>query len=282
MISLYSIEDRQAPFVDVFVSSATACGFKPRIIATKDVESPTFSKFRKIYRHFSINPEDFELACFRRYFEIARLVPKSERFIIADSDLLINLNALSIPKLFIEQPEALIGSIGYSDSVPEMDISPHFSFWNRTLVNRFIEYLIYIYESRVDHLVDIFNKRKNAGNKRAAISDMTLLHMFVHDTDVQFINSNQVVEGRLIDHNFSIAETANSIFKKEFGFKAFRRTNEHLSFITTNGETVRPVAIHLQGRAKIAASSLFNGNDLRARIFLGSVSLARLARSWLT
>jgi hypothetical protein len=235
---IYCIEDRQAPFVGAFVNSVVAHGFEPRLIGPREDESPEFSKFRRVYRHLSINPERFEMMCFRRYFEVARLVSSGERFLIADSDLLINAKAKAIPQLFTGQPEALIGSIGYNAGVPEQDISPHFSFWNPVLVNQFIQYLIDIYESQVSRLEYIYNARQVAGNKRAAISDMTLLHMFVHDTSVPFVDSNQVVGGMLIDHNFSMAESANSVFRKECGFKAFRRDQGSIKFVTADGLTV--------------------------------------------
>lgn len=279
---LYSIEDRNASFVATFVQSAANHGFEARIILPNSDVSPAFAKFKQVYRHFSINSERFELACFRRYFEVARLMSENERFIIADSDLLINSAATMIPRMFADQPDVLIGSIGYKSSNPEQDISPHFSFWNPALVHQFIEYLIHIYESHIDRLVNIYNTRKEAGNKRAAISDMTLLHMFVHEMSVPFINSNRVVDGMLIDHNFSMAESADSIFMKEYGFKLFRRDQGDLMFITTDGQEVRPLVIHLQGRAKIAAKSLADGHDIAARARLGSLSLARLARQWLS
>lgn len=275
---LYSIEDRQAPFVSAFMNSAVSHGFIPRLIVPTSDESPSFTKFRQVYRHLSINPESFELACFRRYFEIARLAPQGETFIIADSDLLINADASTIPELFTDKTNTLIGSVGCSNKILERDISPHFSFWNLALVNQFIDYLINVYESQASRLQHIYTGRQEAGNKRAAISDMTLLHMFVHDMSVPFINSNQVVDGMLIDHNFSMAECDNSVFRKECGFKAFRRKQGSIRFITTDGKVVYPLAIHLQGRAKMAAQSLAYGHDIEARVRLGSLSVARQVR----
>jgi hypothetical protein len=278
---LYCIEDRQAPFIDAFVKSSTAQGFRPEVIGPSAAESPAFAKFRQVYRHLSINPEGFELACFRRYFEVAGLVTDEERFVIADSDLLVNAGPAEIPAEFLDRPEALVGSIGRTGGVPEGDVSPHFSFWTPRLIRQFADYLIHIYESGDDRLERTYRDRQAAGNKRAAISDMTLFRMFTQDESVAFIDSNQVVNGTLIDHNFGMAECANATFRMAYGFKAFRREGQHLSFTTTAGERVRPVVIHLQGRAKIASQALLQAHDLSARVRLGSLSAARVARKWL-
>lgn len=280
-MDLYCIEDRQAPFIDAFVKSSKAHGFTPRVIAPNSHESPAFARFRQVYRHLSINPEGFELACFRRYFELANMVLAGERFIIADSDLLVNLALNDVPALFTDQSDGLVGSIGRTGGALESDISPHFSFWTPALIRRFVEYLIHVYECQDTRLECIYRERLDSGNKRAAISDMTLLRMFTQDESITFIDSNQVVDGMLIDHNFCMAECANATFKMGLGFKAFRRERQGLSFITTTGESIRPVVIHLQGRAKIASQPLLQGHDLTARVRLGSLSAARIARNWL-
>ena len=278
---LYCIEDRQAPFIDAFVKSSTLHGFAPKVIGPSSNALPAFSKFKQVYRHLSINPEEFELACFRRYFEVATMVTEGERFIIADSDLIINAGPGEIPALFMDHTSALVGSIGRSGDNPEDDISPHFSFWTHKLVWRFVEYLIYVYETQDGRLARTYSARKEAGNKRAAISDMTLCRMFTLDESIEFIDSNQVVDGILIDHNFCMAECANASFKMGFGFKAFHREQKNLRFTTTTGDRVRPLAIHLQGRAKIASEPLHEGNDLSARMRLGSLAAARIARKLL-
>lgn len=278
---LYCIEDRQAPFIDAFVKSSTIFGFSPEVIGPQSNESPAFARFREIYRHLSINPEGFELACFRRYFEVANMVPEGERFIISDSDLLVNARPADIPGMFMDQANALVGSVGRTGGVPEGDISPHFSFWTPALIRRFVDYLIHMYESQDGRLERTFRERQEAGNKRAAISDMTLLRMFTLDESIAFVDSNQVVDGMLIDHNFCMAECANATFKMGFGFKAFRREQQRLRLTATTGESVHPLVIHLQGRAKIASQPLLQGHDLTARMRLGSLSAARIARNWL-
>ncbi|MEY4505571.1 MAG: hypothetical protein RL297_149 [Pseudomonadota bacterium] len=280
-MQLYCVEDRQAPFIDAFVQSSTNYGFSPKVIAPNSSENLAYARFRQVYRHLSINPEAFELACFRRYFEVATMVQEGERFIIADSDLLLNAGPADLPTIFMDQTNVLVGSIGRSSGTLESDISPHFSFWTPTLLRQFVDYLIHAYESQDSRLEHIYRKRQDAGNKRAAISDMTLLHLFMQDESIAFIDSNQVVEGLLIDHNFCMTECANATFKMNFGFKAFHRERQILRFTTTTDESVRPVAIHLQGRAKIASQPLLQGNDLSARMRLGSLSAARIARAWL-
>jgi hypothetical protein len=278
---LYCIEDRQAPFIDAFVKSSTIFGFSPEVIRPKSNESSAFARFRELYRHLSINPEGFELACFRRYFEVAKMVSEGERFIISDSDLLVNARPADIPSMLMDDANALVGSVGRTDGVTEDDISPHFSFWTPALIRRFVDYLIHIYESQDGRLERIFRERQEAGNKRAAISDMTLLRMFTLDDSIQFVDSNQILDDMVVDHNFCMAECANASFKMSFGFKAFRREQERLYVTSATGQRVQPVVIHLQGRAKIASASLQLGDDRTARVRLAAIAAGRIARNWL-
>lgn len=278
---LYCVEDRRAPFVDAFVTSAKERGFTPQVITPNPSPPETYIKFMEVYRHLSINPEEFELACFRRYFEVANMIKGDNRFIIADSDLLFNAGPTDIPSIFIDHANTLVGSIGRANNIVESDISPHFSFWTPALIMRFVDYLIYAYESQLNRLENSFLERQRAGNKRASISDMTLLKMFMEDESVAFIDSNRIEDGTLIDHNFCMAECANATFKMDLGFKSFRRKNNDIHVITTSGESIRPIVIHLQGRAKIAAQPILQGQDYLARLRLGSIAAARQVRQWI-
>lgn len=279
MIPLFCIEDRVAPFIEAFVSSASEQGFRPCVSTPATAACADFQKFREVYRHYSSNSEAFELACFRRYFEVARLAPSDGRFVIADSDLLVNAPPDEIPEIYLSSFNLLVGSIGYNAGAPEEDISPHFSFWTRSLLRHFIEFLISAYEHQRDEIKQIYDARL-AARGSAAISDMTLLHMFVSQNSVPFLNSNRVNGTHFIDHNFSMAECENEIFRKEAGFKAFRRKGSHLELLTHQGRRIRPVVIHLQGRAKVAASSLMHRHDVTARLKLAALAAIRQARKF--
>lgn len=275
---VYSIEDRSAPFIDAYAQSASDGGYDLRLMRPDSNVPTSFSKFHSVYRHFSINPESFELACFRRYFEVLRLTAAGDRFIIADSDLLVTAKASHLPRSLVAFDHGLVGSIGVNHGIPEEDISPHFSFWTHAHLKRFVDYLISTYEQSPDRLKSTFHRRREAGNPLAAISDMTLLHMFVNDTGTPFMDSNRVIDGGYIDHNFSMAETSNERFRMELGFKAFRVDGGRIQFVTSKGDAVRPAVIHLQARAKIAASDLRAGRFLLARGRLAALSSFRQMR----
>jgi hypothetical protein len=245
-------------------------------------ESLDFAKFRSLYQHLSINPESFELACFRRYFEVLRHTTSGSRFVIADSDLLINDDARNIPSYIKEFDLGIVGSLGMCKGIVEEDVSPHFSFWSHALLRRFVDYLIATYERDIVRLERTFAMRKAAGNNRAAISDMTLLHMFIQDTGVPFLNSNRVIDGQYVDHNFSMAETENATFRLEVGFKAFRDTPRGIAFLTQEQLLIHPLVIHLQGRAKIMAKNLYGGSHVRARCQLAALTMAKRLRQWIS
>jgi hypothetical protein len=277
-MDIYCVEDRKSDFVNIFFKSATSHSFSPKIIAPSTLKPASYIKFEEVYSHLSINSRAFELACFRRYFELAQLVRGSQRFIIADSDLLINGNPSNIPAIFHDTSNSIVGSIGQYNGIRETDISPHFSFWTPKLLKEFTEFIIFYYEHKFENLLNLHDSRLSSGNKRASISDMTLLNLFITETSVNFINSNLIINETYVDHNFAMPECVNASFKMQYGFKRFKRINNRLG-LTTNGSDIIPLVLHLQGKAKIAARSINQGYDNNARLKLLLISIMKSIRN---
>jgi AraC-like DNA-binding protein len=277
---LYSIEDRKAPFIEVYMATARHCGYDARVIVPGDDSASGFDKFCSVYRHLSVNPVSFELSCFRRYFEVLRLCSPGDRFIIADSDLFINAGENDLPACYDEMENGLIGSSDIVNGVTAEEIAPHFSLWTHGLLRQFVDYLVANYESEVPRLQAIHAQRSKI-QQRVAISDMTLLHLFVRDTGINFVNTNHIDNGKYVDHNLSSREALNGMFRMEFGFKTLSHDNQGLLMLTEQGVKVRPAILHLQGRAKIAATDLYAQRYAMARGRFAIVSAARFARKWL-
>ena len=277
-MELICIENRRAPFVLAFESSAKEFGYEPKILTPAREPPASFQKFTAVYKHLSVNTENFELACFRRYFEIHKNQPENDRFIIADSDLIITAKKNQIPIALLDSGDSLIASIGVKNNMPEQDASPHFSFWNKKLLCQFIDFLIHTYEFNLESLQSEFNHRKNCGNSRASISDMTLLHMFIKECGIKFINSNTIIEQKYIDHNISMQEAGSSKFNMLFGFKRLKRLDGKIILTKSNGEQITPLALHLQGRAKIVAKDILSGNDISIATKFAAISIAKYAR----
>ncbi|MDM7957514.1 hypothetical protein [Blastomonas sp.] len=276
MNTLYCFENRSAPFVDVFRQTAERNGFKV-VLQAPDANDADFMRFREVYQHLSVNPEGFELACFHRYFAMRSLLSLGERAIMADSDLFIQCAPESIPAELTANPDGFVGSIGIADGVSEEDISPHFSFWTRALLDDFCDFMIEQYVGNVERLREIYTHRCQK-TSRASVSDMTLLYLWVQDRKIAFTNSNQLFGARYIDHNVSSTDCANARFETSFGRKKMLLGADGVRLRTIDGKTVEPLALHLQGRYKLAAMPLLTGN--RVKLWQGSAYIAggRIAR----
>jgi hypothetical protein len=279
-MSMWCCEDRRAPFVRVFERTATSAGYDLRIIRPAK-EPAGFTQLKRHYRHLSPNPERFELACFRRWFEIAAAVLPGERFVQADSDLVVQTPFQRLPAE-LRDADALVASIGVTGDVPEEDINGGFSIWTGRRLREFCDYAVARYERGVDDLADARARGIAAGNPRASISDMTLLHRWVREAGVPFVDSNRVIGGQYVDHNLSMVSCQGSRFRAAFGRKALRFARDGVWLSTVEGLPVRPNTLHLVGRYKILAGNVERRDQgrlaLKSLYLLGGRTGRRLLR----
>lgn len=259
-MKMWTYESRAAPFVEVFRRTATRAGYDVSIIGPAK-EPPGYTKFRQVYRHLSVNSEGFELACYRRWFEIAARVSADDHFVHADSDLVVQTPFAGLPPE-LRDAEALVASIGATDDVPEEQINAGFSIWTGRRIQDFCDYLIARYEQGADDLAALRQRLVAAGNPRASISDMVLLYLWVNETGVPFVNSNRVMAGQYIDHTFFMPGCLGTQFRMTLGRKALEFRPDGFWLTTAAGEAVRPVSLHLVGRYKIMAEAIEQGDQL--------------------
>lgn len=272
-------EDRSAPFVAAFRTSATEAGYD-LTLAAPPPEDAAFRHFRSVYRHLSVNPEPFELACFRRYFAARTIVAPDERVIMADSDLIVQAGPRALPAEVMDFGRGMVGSVGVTAGTAETDISPHFSFWTGRLLGDFCDYLVHVYERQFDRLQAIHDARaRNAA--RVAISDMTLLHLWTGDSGTPFLNANRVFGAVHIDHNVSMVDCANARFRSRWGRKALTHTQAGIGLTTSEGVPVRAAVLHLQGRYKLVATPLLAGSSLGVQRVSAYIAAGRFVRSLL-
>jgi hypothetical protein len=275
---LISIETRHAPFIEAYRTSAQDQGFDLVLTKPGAVPSSAFERFKTAYRHYSDNPIDFELNCFRRYFDALEHIQGQEAVIIADTDQLILSSPQTLPEIYFDGG-AVVGSRGTSKQVAEFDISPHFSKWPVNVLRRFTEFLIYVYTEIPEQLAREYEDRRKLGG-RVAVSDMTLFNMFVMTEKIVFHDSNSLRFKTYVDHNLSMSDTGDGFFRMEFGFKAFRRDQlGKIYLVNSTGEMVRPLSLHLQGRAKLAAVAIHRRAMTEARYRLATITTARNIRS---
>lgn len=275
-MKMLSFENRSAPFIDVFKRTATSHGYD-LLLTPPPVDDPAFEQFRSLYRHLSINPESFELACFQRYFAAQALTAPDERVVMADTDLLIAAAFRDLPGELRNFDRGLVGSVGVRNGEAEADISPHFSIWTGRLLRQFCEFLVETYRSQHDQLAMIYSARA-AHTDRVAISDMTLLNLWVSDAGIPFLNSNALFDGVHIDHNISVTECSSHRFRKSLGRKAIRLSGNRISFATESNEMVNAAVIHLQGRYKLGANALARKKMINFDIISTYIAAGRIAR----
>jgi len=274
---LFCIEDRSGPFVDVFRASALDAGYVVEVRAP-EIGDPRFNRFKSVYRHLSVNSAAFELACFYRYFAVRATVKLAQRFIICDSDLVVQCGPEELPEEIREFTTGLVGSVGITGGVLEKDISPHFSIWSTELLQDFCDFLIHAYEMQGERLQSLYSDRRKT-NPRASISDMTLLQLWVQQRSVPFLNSNQIFGDLHVDHNISLRECVGRQFRTFLGRKSLRLAKGKVGLIDIDGRPIRAALLHLQGRYKLVAEALYRRQ--RFKLIAGSayIALGRRVRS---
>ena len=260
-MKIWCCEDRSAVFVDVFRRSAIASGYDLNLIKPGPVSPPGFDKFCSVYRHLSPNPEWFEVATFRRFFEIAALVRPDDRFVLTDSDLVIQTPFAGLPEEIRDFP-GVVASIGATAGVLERDINSGFSIWTGRQLRDFCDYAIARYEAGVDDFAAYRAAQIAGGNARASISEMTVSYHWIEESGTPFLNTNRVIDGCYVDHNFLMSECLGTRFAMTLGRKAVRFTKTGIMLATDAGVPVRPASLHLGGRYKIMARDLEAGSQI--------------------
>ena len=264
-MKMWSCEDRVAPFVDVFRRSAARADYELNLIEPNEPPKG-FVQLKSHYGNLSPNPERFELASFRRWYEIAARVAPDDRFVLADSDLVVLSRWTDLPDE-VRDHVGLVGSIGATGDVLEDGINGGFSVWTGRLLKGFCEFMTATYESDFCGLQALHAEKVARGNPRASISDMTLLYRWVKEANIAFLNTNRLIrdrEGRAhyIDHNFFMPEGLGVRFAMSFGRKAVRCHGDAIDLKTCDGDIVIADSLHLGGRYKIMAKDLESGNRI--------------------
>jgi hypothetical protein len=274
---LYCAESRRAPFVAVFRRSAETHGFDVCLTNPPAVPSAAFAKFQSSYRHLSVNPPGFELACFRRYFAAQADLAGKSSFVMSDSDIFVQGPWRAFPEP-VRDAGCFVGSVGETPKGPEDDISPHFSVWTPVRLADFIDFLIFQYTERIDELQALY-ARRSAMTARPSISDMTLLHLWGHARNLKVLNSNVVQsDGSYMDHNVSTPLASNARFRENFGRKQLVLRDGLWHLRTIEGAWVYPLTLHLQGRYKLAAEPLLARQHGKLYAVSTYISLGRIAR----
>lgn len=275
MDNIYIFETRKLDYLTSYLAKAQKVGYKPVVVSNNDLSNDKrFAEFKSIYSHLSVNSYDFELNCFARYFAFANTLRNNDPFILSDSDIYI-----TDKKIVLSDPSfnnVFIGSEGFAKGVTVEQISPHFSVWNRDMMMDFISYLVNAYKrnQQDNFLGEYYEAQKNIlGYSATAISDMTLLYMWVNDNKIPYINSNSTNNNLGIDHNISVLSCENAEYQSTHSRKKIEVTTDgKVNLIFESGQRQEMSCLHFQGDYKQILNDYYLGNFEKFNRFSASES----------
>ncbi len=226
-----------------------------------DFGQERFEGFRSVYRHLSSNSEQFEIACFRRYFDIFTVAEKLglSSFWMADSDLLL------ISNLEMATQQILRGGwrVSLSEQIQRSDAalkssSPHLSLWTIGSLRDFIEFVDHTYRCEISALMHMYDKYQQECCGSGGVCDMTLLHLWaVNRVDVH--NNARLINLELgvFDHNINVSKNYDDSYKMDglVGIKHVVAVGSRYGCLAKLGP-VPFVCFHFQGRAKLAMPAI--------------------------
>jgi hypothetical protein len=278
MDNIYIFETRKLDYFTSYLNKAKKVGYKPVVVSNNDLANDKrFAEFKSIYTHLSVNAYDFELNCFARYFAFANTLTNNDTFILSDSDIYITDRKIELSDPAFKN--VFIGSEGFANGVTVAQISPHFSVWNRDMIMDFTNYLLNAYKrnQQDNFLGEYYEAQKNIlGYNATAISDMTLLYMWVNDNKVPYINSNSASNDLGIDHNISVLSSENAEFQSVHNRKKIEVTKDgKVNLILELGERKEMSCLHFQGAYKQILNDYYLGNLEKFNKFSASVNFSQ-------
>ncbi|MGB3297851.1 MAG: hypothetical protein WBA76_06245, partial [Phormidesmis sp.] len=248
-----------------------------------DASSSKPEKYQAFLEHYikmSDNPTAQDLSCWRRHFLLETWMKENSApaVFLIDSDWVTFANyttevATQLPS---ECAATLMHSNQPADSTQyKWSASPHFSYWTIEALEEFTDFCIEAYknESIRNRLVEKYQWHLEH-NKVGGICDMTLLHLWYKQTQLNVVNLAQVMNGKVLD--LTINRSTNyfeSEYQMAFGLKKLRFKNGvPYGYNRRLQSEVRFLGLHCQGGAKVASRFLGNSN-LRGMYYLSGAFL---------
>lgn len=218
----------------------------------EEYQSDKYMQFKKIYKHMSSNPYEFEFNCFRRFFVSYEFAKKNniEKFVMLDTDCFSFVNFSELE--FKEYDAAL--SMPKDQSNYLWTASPHGSMWSLAALENYLEFLFYEYSENISELEEKweYHKKYNIGG---GICDMTLLYLWANKTDIyNILNTTKGYGKGVFDHFVSLSEGYEKDeyqLLKRINIKKLKFEDDMAYFQKKSGEWIRTYTIHTQGKSKI-------------------------------
>jgi hypothetical protein len=212
-------------------------------------ESSSIELFRRIYKHMSANPYDYELFCFSRWFYVLDYMREF------DIDIVLHLDSDALLFSPIERIVQWMGGGGYECgfSVTDQDYSSyawaasgHASLWTRKGLESFCNFILHSY--RDSEYLSLYEEK---WRKVPGICDMTALYLYWRENAETVFNTAKIKNGSVIDNNFNSSRNfAADEYKTRYGVKKVENREGKKYFMTKENKRVEVHVIHFQGWAK--------------------------------
>ena len=231
-------------------------------------QSKKYDQFKKIYKHMSANPYEFEFNCFRRFFVTYEFAKKHgiEKFMMLDTDCFSFAN---FSELGFEEYDAAL-SMPKDQSNYLWTASTHGSLWSVDALENFLDFLFYEYTENISELEEKWSYHK-AHNIGGGICDMTLLYLWaISVKDYKILNTTQGYKNGVFDHFSSLAEGYEKDeyqILKLVNLKKIRFVDHKAYFQKKAGKWVRAYTIHAQGKSKIFIDTIASEETLYVKYY---------------
>lgn len=209
-------------------------------------------EFDSLYQHHSTNKYRFEKTCFDRWFIINDVIKdlRIDYFFHADCDVLIPEDLNPVYAYLLKHNYQ--GSVMYFEYEGKSVTSGHSSFWSRTLLNDFCNFVCtkYADENAFNEILNITQSGFFLNNKN--VSDMIFLDIFRRTSNLKTLNLFSLEDEDMgFDFNLNVSPNGwRKTFKvdKFYGIKAIKRENRSLyAEETAHGTRVKFYTLHFQG-----------------------------------
>lgn len=235
----------------------------------EEYQSERYDQFKKIYKHMSSNPYEFEFNCFRRFFVTYEFAMKRgiEKFVMLDTDC---FSFADFSELGFEEYDAAL-SMPKDQSNYLWTASPHGSMWSVCALENFLDFLFYEYTDNISELEEKWNYHKNH-NIGGGICDMTLLYLWANSVErFNVLNTTQGYKSGVFDHFASLSEGYEKEeyqILKGINIKRIKFENNRAYFKKSDGSWIRTYTIHAQGKSKIFINTIASEETLFVKYYI--------------
>jgi hypothetical protein len=265
--NIHLFETRNVNYLKPYIDKAKSLGFNVTHTNNVNLENnKLFKEFISVYKHYSVNPAEFEIACFARYFAIASRLKNNDPFLLTDTDVYITKAFKHLQG--VDFKGTFVGSEGFDRSGSQLQISPHCTVWNRDLLMGFIHFLIATYKQNAGS--DFLEAHYNAQTEkfgRTSISDMYLIYLWIQHNKVPYINSNSANFPLGIDHNISEWICEHGEFQSYENRKYIKINNDGVACFLQSGKKQDMALLHFQGAYKGILKDVYLGIFLKFKYF---------------